>query len=118
MAYDVRQWPSAVYPDEMIQECPEAEEVIDALIRNMRAQGPSPSGYNVKTLGAKLGGLWQINLKVVKRQVRILYAPYSQRIVLFRIHKKGSPQEQTRAYRLAMTRKREYELAKMEAAAL
>jgi hypothetical protein len=56
-----------------------------------------------------MAGLWQINLRAQKRQVRILYAPYDQIIVLFRIHKKGSPQEQSRAYQLAMKRKRDYD---------
>ena len=51
-------------------------------------------------------------LKVQKRQVRVLYAPYGQTIVLFRIHKKGSPQEQTRAYDLAKKRKQDHEFSK------
>ena len=109
MAHEVVQWPNSVYPGEVDDECPEATPIIDALFLSLRSQGPSPDGYHVKTLGRKMGGLWQINLKVEGRQVRILYAPYGHRIVLFRIHKKGSSQEQTRAYRLAMTRKREYE---------
>jgi hypothetical protein len=108
MPCDVLQWPNSVY-GEIDSECPEAKEDIDALIYIMGAQGPSPAGYEVKTLGRTKGGLWQINLKVEKRQVRLLYAPYGQTIVLFRIHKKGSPQEQQRAYELAMKRKREYE---------
>lgn len=109
MAHDVLQWPNTVYPDEINAECPEAREVIDVLIRNMRTQGPSPEGYAVKTLGKNHSGLWQINLKVAKRQVRVLYAPHGKTIVLFRIHKKSSPQEQTRAYKLAASRKDDYE---------
>ena|ERR1700692_4055458 len=112
MPHAVRKWPSSVYPGEIDSECPEAREVIDVLIRNFQTQGPSPAGYAVKSLGQKMGGLWQVNLKVQKRQVRILYAPDGQDIVLFRIHKKGSPQEQGRAYELAKTRKREYEVEK------
>jgi hypothetical protein len=63
-------------------------------------------------LGKKKGGLWQINMKIVttKRQIRILYAPYGQTIVVFHIHKKSSGQEQQRAYARAMTRKRQAEL--------
>jgi len=118
MAYDVRQWPSTVYPREIDRECPEAREAIDVLIRNLMTQGPAPAGYKLKTLGVKVGGLWQINLKVERRQARVLYAPYGQIIVLFRIHRKGSPQEQTRAYGLAKRRKSEYEFAKTQAAAL
>ena len=109
MAYSVRQWPPNVYPDELLSECPEAEATIDVLIGRMRSHGPRPPGYQVKALGKRHGGLWQLNLKVEKRQVRILYAPYTLVIVIFRIHKKSSPQEQERAYELAKRRKREYE---------
>ena len=107
--YDVRRWPDSVYPGEVNAECPEALGVIDTLILRLRSQGPSPVGYQVKTLGAKMGGLWQINLRVMSCQVRVLYAPYERVIVIFRIHKKGSPQEQTRAYELAKRRKSEYD---------
>ncbi len=109
MAHDVRQWPASVYPGEIDSECPEARVEIDVLISQMRELGPSPDGYAFKPLGKKRGGLWQINLKVEKRQIRVLYAPYKQTIVIFRIHKKGSPQEQDRAYELATKRKSEYE---------
>src|SRR5262249_30652677 len=112
--YDVRQWPSSVYPGEVDSECPEARAVIDVLLRNMQAEGPSPEGYQVKALGKKKSGLWQVNLKVEQRQIRVLYAPDGQQIILFRIHRKGSPQEQNRAYELAQTRKREYERRKQE----
>jgi hypothetical protein len=112
MPYDVQRWPNGVYPGELEDECPEARETIDVFILQMRRHGPSPAGYDVKTLGKKLDGLWQLSLKVKKRQVRVLYAPYGAAIVIFRIHKKGSPQEQQRAYRKAMVRKREYEEAK------
>jgi Phage derived protein Gp49-like (DUF891) len=115
MPHDVRQWPATVYPGEMQKECPEAEANIDVLVRELARRGPSPGGYDVKTLGKEKGGLWQIKLKVQKRQIRILYAPYRETIVLFRIHKKGSPQEQQRAYSLAMKRKREYETSKKSA---
>lgn len=109
MPYDVRQRPDTVYPGEVKAECPEAMPEIDTFIRAMIAQGPSPAGYDVKTLGAKWDGLWQLNLKVEKRQIRVLYAPYGQQIILFRIHKKSSRQEQKRAYELAQKRKRDYE---------
>lgn len=112
MPYHVRQWPATVYPGEMENECPEAGANIDVLIRELVRQGPSPDGYDVKTLGKGKGSLWQINLKVQKRQIRILYAPYRETIVLFRIHKKSSPQEQKRAYSLAEKRKREHEADK------
>jgi hypothetical protein len=116
MPYDVRQWPPSVYPGEINNECPEALEIIDALLANMRREGPSPEGYQVKALGKKKRGLWQINLKAEHRQIRVLYAPDGQDIILFRIHKKGSPQEQNRAYELAKTRKLEYENRKQQIA--
>jgi hypothetical protein len=109
MSYAVLKYPTSVYPGEVEEECPEAKEIIDVLLMVMGRDGPSPEGYGVKTLGKEKDQLWQINLKVAKRQVRILYAPYRQKIVLFRIHKKGSPQEQQRAYELAGKRKGEYE---------
>jgi hypothetical protein len=109
MTYTVEQWPSGVYPGEIWAECPEAEATIDVLIGKIIIEGPNPHGYQVKLLGRRRGSLWQINLKVEKRQVRILYAPYHEKIVIFRIHKKNSPQEQERAYDLAQSRKREYE---------
>lgn len=111
MAHTVRQWPDDVYPDEVRRECPEAEAAIDAFILELQSEGPSPAGAAVKALGKRVGGLWQANLRVKKRQVRILYAPYGEDIVLFHIHKKSSPQEQQRAYRTAMRRKDEYEAA-------
>ena len=109
MPYDAQHYPATVYPDEIVRECPEARPVIDVLIRRMREVGTQPDGYQVKNLGKRHGGLWQANLKVQKRQVRLLYAPYGAEIVIFRIHKKGSPQEQERAYALARTRKRDFE---------
>jgi hypothetical protein len=112
MAYDLRQWPESVYPGEADDECPEAIPVLDTLLLNLQSHGPSPPGYSVKNLGKKRNGLWQINLKVEKRQVRVLYAPYGKTIVLFRIHKKSSPQEQIRAYELAADRKSKYEFEK------
>jgi hypothetical protein len=82
---------------------------IDVALLELRRQGPSPLGYQVKNLGKSKGHLWQMNLKVNRKQIRILYAPDKDKIVVFRIHKKGSPQEQQRAYLLAMARKKEAE---------
>lgn len=114
MPYDIKRWPHTVYPGEVNDECPEALPMIDVLILRMREAGPSPPGYPFKNLGRRKKGLWQINLKVIatKRQVRVLYAPYGSTIVLFRIHKKASPQEQDRAYDLAIKRRRDYESAR------
>lgn len=109
MSHNVKQWPDTVYPGEVDSECPEARAVIDVLISQLSVQGPSPLGYHVKVLGKKMNQLWQINLKVETRQIRVLYAPYGSDIILFRIHKKGSPQEQSRAYELAIKRKTDYQ---------
>jgi hypothetical protein len=108
MPHELRQWPPSVYPTE-IEEFPEAREAIDAALNEMRLQGPSPLGYHVKNLGRSKNFLWQLNLKVQKRQIRILYAPYKNTIVVFRIHKKSSPQEQQDAYIVAMNRKKQAE---------
>jgi hypothetical protein len=108
-SYTLRGFPASVYPGEMQDECPEADADIAALFLQMARQGPSPAGYRIKSLGQKMRGLWQINLRTAGRQVRILDAPYGNDIVLFRIHKKSSPQEQNRAYELAIRRKRQYE---------
>ena len=105
MAHELQQWPADVYPDET-EEFPEAGPNIDSALLELHKQGPSPLGYHVKNLGKKKGGLWQLNLKVQRKQIRILYAPYKGFIVVFRIHKKGSPQEQQAAYEVAMSRKK------------
>jgi|ERR1035437_6296264 hypothetical protein len=104
MAHDLRQWPATVYPGET-SEFPEAIPDIDVALLALRREGPAPDGFSFKPLGKKKGGLWQINLRVNRRQIRILYAPYGKAIVIFRIHKKSSPQEQQQAYALSMTRK-------------
>ena len=109
MPHAVLQFPAGIYPAEVEAECPEARATIAVLIGELGRHGPSPEGYSVKNLGKKKGYLWQINLKVEQRQVRVLYAPYKDKIVIFRLHKKGSPQEQQHAYDVAMKRKAEYD---------
>jgi hypothetical protein len=108
VAHELKQWPQSVYPGET-EEFPEARVDIDVALRELRRQGPSPLGYTVKNLGKAKGYLWQLNLKVQRRQIRILYAPYNQIIVVFKIHKKSSPQEQEGAYVTAMARKNQAE---------
>lgn len=114
MPYKTLQWPPTVYPGEVDAECPEAKAAIVVLITKMREQGPQPEGYKIKSLGQQLGGLWQVNLKIENKHTRILYAPDGKEIVFFRIHRKSSPQEQQRAYVLAMERKAEYEERKRQ----
>ena len=108
MPYDLKQWPQSVYPG-ATAEFPDAMPVIDVALQALRTEGPRPQGYEFKPLGKKKGGLWQINLRVKRQQIRILYAPYGQTIIVFHIHKKSSPQEQQRAYDKAMSRKRQAE---------
>jgi hypothetical protein len=108
MKYNALEYPVGVVA-EGEDECPEAIALIAVLIGRLEAVGPSPEEYNVKNLGKKQDGLWQINMKIEGRQVRVLYAPYDRNIVLFCIHKKSSPQEQTRGYTTAKRRKAEYE---------
>ncbi|NUQ36036.1 MAG: type II toxin-antitoxin system RelE/ParE family toxin [Planctomycetaceae bacterium] len=109
MTYHVKQYPPAKVVPEESNQFPEAQVELDAAINEMRRQGPSPAGFNVKSLGAVLGGLYQLNLRVKGKQIRILYAPYGTEIILFHIHKKTSPQEQKAGYSVAMARKKEYE---------
>jgi hypothetical protein len=45
MAHILEQWPSGVYPGEILAECPEAEATIDVLIERMTIEGPNPHGY-------------------------------------------------------------------------
>jgi hypothetical protein len=109
MPYELRQWPRTVYPDE-VADLFDAQADIDVALSELRTQGPRPEGYQFKPLGAVKGGLWQLNFKSSGKQIRFLYAPYGNTIVIFRIHKKSSPQEQQRAYTQAMKRKRQAEL--------
>lgn len=106
MPHDLRQWPDTVYPGEA-QQLPQAVIEIDAAIRALSRDGPKLEEYSFKPLGKKKDYLWQINFKANGQQIRILYAPYGSTIVIFRIHKKSSKQEQQRAYDLAGKRKRE-----------
>jgi hypothetical protein len=105
MPHELKQWPADVYPNET-EEFPEAGADIDAALLELHRQGPSPLGYHVKNLGKTKNGLWQLNMKVQRKQIRILYAPYKGFIVIFKIHKKSSPQEQQAAYQVAMARKK------------
>ena len=81
-----------------------------AAIRDLARSGPAPPGRTVKKLGKQLGYLWQMNLKVNREQLRILYFPHGQNeIVLVSVFTKGSPQEQQRAYETAVRRKADAE---------
>lgn len=109
--HTLKQWPDTVFPGE-VDDFKEALPALTVLLMQMQAGGPSPLGYQVKNLGAKLNGLWQVNIRVDRRQIRVLFAPYSDHIVVFHIHKKSSPQEQQRAYATAKARKTDFERIK------
>lgn len=108
MTHKLRQWPASVYPKEA-NEFPTALEQIDVALLAFARYGPAPEGHNIKPLGKTQCSLWQLNIKVPGHQIRLLYAPYGDVIVVFRIHKKSSPQEQRREYKLACKRKKEAE---------
>lgn len=114
MPWHLRKWPNAVYPKEA-EEIPEAKEDIDVALFRLATIGPSLEEYGAKCLGKGQDGLWQLGFKVHKKRVRILYAPYGNTIVVYRIHPKTSPQEQERAYELAKKRKKEAERLMKEA---
>jgi transcriptional regulator with XRE-family HTH domain len=108
MGWWLRQWPASVYPKEA-NDLPEAKPEIDAALRALGRSGPQLEEYGAKCLGQSQDGLWQLSFKVNRKQIRILYAPYDDVIVVFRIHPKTSPQEQQRAYALARDRKKQAE---------
>jgi len=106
MPYDLCQWPDGVYPGELGQfQSPLAD--IDMALQTLKADGTRTEIYSVKNLGKLKEYLWQLNLRSDGQQIRILFAPYNKMIVVFLIHKKSSPEEQQRAYKLAMKRKRQ-----------
>ena len=108
MAWWLRQWPGSVYPKEA-NDLPDAAPEIDAALRALSRNGPKLEEYGAKCLGQSQDGLWQLGFKVNRKRIRILYAPYGDVIVVFRIHPKTSPQEQERAYTLARERKKQAE---------
>ncbi len=108
MRYKLAQWPRNVYQKE-VKEIAHARIAIDVALSSLTKYGPSPEGYNFMPLGKAKNGLWQLNVRIPNGQVRILYCPYGDVIVVFRIHKKSSSQEQEKAYAVAIQRKKEYE---------
>lgn len=104
--YALKKWPDKVYPGE-IDKVWAADVAIDVCLNEIKQHGPAPHGYSTKHLGKKMRYIWQLNMKIKGRQIRILYAQYDKIIVLLRIHKKSSPQEQQADYSLAISRKRE-----------
>lgn len=105
-AYVLKKWPDRVYPGE-IDSAWNADAKIDVFLNEMKKYGPAPEGYATKHHNKSKRYIWQSNLKVDGRQIRILYAQYNKVIVLLHIHKKSSPQEQERGYAVAISRKKE-----------
>ena len=104
--YTLKKWPNNVYPGE-IDVTWNAAVTIDVFLNEVMSQGPAPLGYKTKHHGKAMRSIWQLNLKVKGRQIRVLYAQYDKVIVLLHIHKKSSPQEQQAGYALAIARKKE-----------
>lgn len=104
-AYVLKQYPGTVLEKD-IDSVWQADADIDVLLNMMRSEGPKPPGYKWKYHGKKFSYIWQINLKVERRQIRILYVSIGLYIVILHIHKKSSPQEQTAGYATAVRRKK------------
>ena len=105
MAYEIRQWPAAVRRE--IGGLPgPAEAAVLVLLIAMRARGPRPEEYQVKPLKKNLRGLVQVNMKINREQIRVLFSVYGNCIVVFHVFKKTSPQVELRGYELALKRKK------------
>lgn len=102
--YSLKQYPPRVYEKE-IDPVWRAQAKLDVLFEQMKKEGPQPLGYKSKHHGQRLASIWQINLKVEGRQIRVLYAQYDKILVILHIHKKSSPQEQQAGYATAKARK-------------
>lgn len=75
------------------------------MLRAMRSNGPMPEEYSVKPLRAHLHGIKQVNLKIKREQIRVLFMTAGQQIVVLHVFKKTSPQVETRGYEKALDRK-------------
>ena len=101
----LKQWSDRVREKE-VDPVWRADAAIDVLLNRMRSEGPKPLGYKWNHHGKKLSYIWQINLKVEQRQIRVLFANYGLYIVILHIHKKSSTQEQAAGYVTAIRRKK------------
>jgi len=104
--YVLKKWPNKVYPGE-VDPTWSAGPVIDVFLNEVRKHGPAPLGYNTKHHGKKMLYIWQLNLKIKGRQIRVLYGQYDNIIVFLHFHKKSSAQEQRAGYKIAVERKKE-----------
>jgi len=110
MPYELKYWPESI-PKREIEALPTAARAeLKAALLDLARFGPNPPARNVKNLGKANAGLWQLNLKVNKEQIRLLYFPWGGRIVVVvSAFKKTSKQLQEREYQTAMSRKKEAE---------
>lgn len=87
MPYSIHQWPPSVQKDE-IDALPTAASVaIMVMFREMRSRGHRPGEYKIKPLAKKLRGLNQVNMKINREQIRVLFSVYGNRIVVFHVFK-------------------------------
>ena len=104
MAYTILQWPASVQRKE-INELPEdAAVAILVWLRAMARNGPILEEYKTKRLSDHLHGLIQLNMKINKEQIRVLYFVRSTQIVIVHAFKKTSPQIETKGYEVALDR--------------
>lgn len=110
MPYELLQWPSSVQTGEIDSLPLDAANAIMVLLRLMRTDGPKPKGYKIKPLPGKWHGLDQVNMKINKEQIRMLFSVYARKIVVFSAFKKTSPQIEKRMYQRALDRKKTAEI--------
>lgn len=110
MRYTIRQWPGSVQKKE-IQALPlDAETAVMVMLQEMMKRGPILDEYHTKRLSKNLHGLLQVNLKINREQIRVLYFVEGAQIVVVHVFKKTSPQVEQRGYALALERKKAAEL--------
>ena len=109
MPYTIHCWPPTVQKDEIEGLPLEAQAAIAVMFREMRRRGARPEEYNIKPLAKRLRGLNQVNMKVNREQIRLLFSVYGTRIVVLHAFKKTSPQIEQRGYDKALARKKSAE---------
>ena len=105
MPYELKQWPSSIQNE--VEELPtEAKASVLVMLRGMSQRGPWLPEYKIKPLPRHLHGLNQVNLRNKKEQIRVLFFVSGNMVVIVRVFKKTSPQEEQQAYKLAAARMR------------
>src|SRR5688500_3359629 len=106
MSYVISQWPDSVQQKEIGGLSTDAAAAVMVMLRTMRKEGPWPRAYKIKPLKKRLHGINQVNLKINKEQIRVLYSVSSAQIVLLHVFHKTSAQLEQRGYDLALKRKK------------